>query len=403
MANNKVGVSGYGAVTPYGIGAHKSFSGLLSGETVFSEEHDLNLQNECYTQRKIASVPLAILENYRPDLHPRALATKMTLLSVEEALLMAGFNNDVFIPPERIGIAVTTLESEALEEIAIGQREKKDIGPFLEIANPEFCVNQIRRLTKATGPSVVLSNACASGNHAVAAGVDMILGGEVDVVIVGGGCKIFKSAVTGFHQFRGMATDTCRPFDLNRSGTMLGDGAGVLVLEGIHHAERRGFKPRIALSGYGTSCDAFDMIMQHPDGVGMTLCMERALSMAGVSVGDIQYINAHGTGTAQNDRLETLSIQKVFGPYADNLMVSSTKSLLGHNLYAASATEAVWCCCVLETGIVPGTWNAETPDHECNLDYVRNETRNKKVIHCINNSFGFGGSNASLVFSQINQ
>lgn len=229
----------------------------------------------------------------------------------------------------------------------------------------------------------------------------MIRSGEADVVIVGGGCKIFLSAVVGFHQFTGISADTCRPFDKGRSGTMLGDGAAILVLESESHLRRRGHEAGLSLIGYGTSCDGYDMMAPHPDALGMELAMSRALSMARIEPQQVDYINAHGTGTHQNDRLETLAVRRLFKDHADKILVSSTKSMLGHSLYAASALEALWCCLVLERGMAPPTANFLEQDAECDLDYVVNHARPLAARICMNNSFGFGGSNASTIFAAV--
>jgi 3-oxoacyl-(acyl-carrier-protein) synthase len=362
----------------------------------------LDLIDSYFSQKKIAEIPEdVVIPSGWGDLHPQAHATKLTLLALEEALAQANLTSD--LRQMRVGIAITTLESHILEEIAITTSEPTAIvdSALLDLVDPEYCVRAIRQQTGAAGPALVLSNACASGNHAIAAGVDLIRSGEVDVAIVGGACKIFKSALVGFHQFQGISQDTCRPFSANRSGVMLGDGAGLLILEREDHAQARGIFPKIVITGYGTSCDAYDMMSPHPEGVGMALAMQRALEQAQLQPNAIQYINAHGTGTFQNDRLESLSIRRVFGEYADQLLVSSTKSLHGHSLLAASALEAVWCCCVLEQGQVPPTMNYEEFDEECDLDYVVNQPRVADVVRCMNNSFGFGGSNSSVIFCKI--
>jgi 3-oxoacyl-[acyl-carrier-protein] synthase II len=397
----KICISGYGAITPYGVGAVSSFLGLLQGQDVYQTATGLDLSDSYFTQKKIAEISQGITSSYSEcHVHLQAHATRLTLLAMEEALAHAKLAD---LRPLRVGIAITTLESHVLEEMAVAMSDAATmIDPaVLELADPEYCLRAIRQRTGASGPGMVLSNACASGNHAIAAGADLIRSGEADVAIVGGGCKIFKSALVGFHQFQGISQETCRPFSANRSGVMLGDGAGVLILERDDHARARGVSPAIVLTGYGTSCDAYDMMSPHPDGVGMALAMQRALEQAQLPPDAIQYINAHGTGTFQNDRLETLSIRRVFGDHADRLMVSSTKSLHGHSLLAASALEAVWCCCVLDQGQVPPTMNYEEFDQECDLDYVTNQPRVADVVRCMNNSFGFGGSNSSVIFCKV--
>ncbi len=399
---NEVGITGYGAVTPYGIGASESFSKLVAGEQAYDLEHGLDLASDFYKQKKIASIDIEMLNKFPVgvSIHPEALATKMTIISLLDALSFAEIKIGD-LKKYKVGIVISTLESEALEKLALLDPKDVQFSIYKKIADPEYCVNLIRSITGAKGPSIVVNNACASGNHAISAGYDMISSGEVDIVLTGGGCKIFKSGVAGFHQFQGISLDTCRPFDASRSGTMLGDGAGMMVMESLRHiSKRNGSSPRIVVSGYGASCDAYDMIMPHPEGHGMISCMSRAIEHANLSAADICYINAHGTGTVQNDRLETSSIREVFGEHANKLIISSTKALLGHCLYAASAIEAVWCCCIIDQGIIPGTWNSINKDDECELNYLNNSSKKAQVKHCMNNSFGFGGTNASVIFSK---
>lgn len=389
-------VSAYGAVTSFGQNAQSSFRGLLRGISAFGRSSFLDLGSDYFVQKQIAEV--GCVDTAELGCPFDAQSTAMTLLALDEAWAGAGLPKGGV---ERVGIALTTLESGALESLVQTSDDTRR-SHALELADPEFTLRHVRDRVGGDGPTAVLSNACASGNHAVAAGMEMILAGEADVAVVGGGCKIFQSAMVGFHQFTGVSKDTCRPFDGNRSGTMLGDGAGILILESEAHARRRGHVPRVQVSGYGTSCDSFDMMAPHPEGLGMALAMQRALTMAGLPAPAIGYINAHGTGTWQNDRLETKAIHQVFGEHAKALMVGSTKSMLGHGLYAASALEAVWCCCVLDSGLVPPTANLSTPDPECDLDHVPGPSpRAVDIRHCMNNSFGFGGSNASTVFSRV--
>lgn len=397
-------VSGIGAVTPFGVGALQSYNQLIKGQIAFAQSKYLNLTSDYFQQKNIAEVDIQhinTLLNEYDTIHSEAWATKFTLLAVTEALANAHLENAFDeIDKTRIGIAITTLESEALECLVQATNSEKQ-SEYVDLSHPEYCVRILRNHFGIKGPSLVLNNACASGNHAIAAGFEMIQANEADIVIVGGGCKVFKTAVVGFHQFKGITKEVCRPFDKNRSGTLLGDGAGILVLESNEHAFKRGFSSHIKLLGVGMSCDAYDMSIPHPEALGMKLCMERALANANLIPRDIQYINAHGTGTQANDRLETKAIKEVFGEQAKRLLISSTKALHGHCLYAASAIEAIWCCCVLLQGIVPATVNLKTADEECDLDYVANQSRKTKVNVCLNNSFGFGGANASVVFAKV--
>lgn len=391
-------VSAYAALTPFGGDAVSSYEGLLSGRSAYRVATSLDLSDQYFRQKQFAEMPDAIMAGrVIPFVPEEAKATRLTLWAVEQALRNAGLQ-EKNLADWRIGMALTTLESQSLEELStMGDEMRRGL---LDLADPLYTVNALRAHIDCRGPAVVLSNACASGNHAIAAGMDMINAGEVDLCIVGGACKIFRSAVVGFHQFAGISLDTCRPFDMERSGTMLGDGAGILILERASHALARGHRPKLHVAGYGLSCDSHDMMVPHPDGIGMVMAMERALRSASLAGEAIDYINAHGTGTLQNDRLETKAIRDVFKAHSEQLLVSSTKSQLGHSLYAASALEAVWCCLAIERQIVPPTWNYRHPDPECNLDVVPNAPRTRALRYCMNNSFGFGGANAAVIFGQ---
>lgn len=398
ISEHDILVSAYAALTPLGGDAMSSYEGLLSQRSVYRVATSLDLSDHYFRQKQFAEIPEEIMAGVAIESVPeQAQATRLTLLAVEQALRSAEL-------PEKnladwcIGLALTTLESQSLEKLSTHTEGEKD--GLLDLADPLYTVNALRARLGCRGPAVVLSNACASGNHSIAAGMDMIRSGEVDLCIVGGACKIFRSAVVGFHQFTGISLDTCRPFDLGRSGTMLGDGAGILILERASHAWARGHRPNLHVAGYGLSCDSHDMMAPHPDGLGMVMAMERALQAAGLAGEAIDYINAHGTGTLQNDRLETKAIRDVFQAHVKQLLVSSTKSQLGHSLYAASALEAVWCCLAIERQIAPPTWNYRQPDPECNLNVVPNAPHARAIRYCMNNSFGFGGANASVIFGQ---
>jgi 3-oxoacyl-[acyl-carrier-protein] synthase II len=192
-----------------------------------------------------------------------------------------------------------------------------------------------------------------------------------------------------------------RPFDLNRDGFVLGEGSGMLVLEELEHAKRRGATVYAEITGYGTTADAFRMTDSHPDGRGAIACMQQALADSGLSLTEIGYVNAHGTSTQVNDKVETLALKKVFGEYAYRLPVSSSKSMLGHLIAAAGAVELIITAMALRRGVLPPTINYETPDPECDLDYIPRTAREQRVRHALSNSFGFGGQNISLVVSLI--
>ncbi len=258
------------------------------------------------------------------------------------------------------------------------------------------------------GPQNAVVTACATGTNAIGDAFKIIQRGDAPVVIAGGAeAAICKLGVAGFAVMRALSTrndepeKASRPFDRDRDGFVIGEGAGVLVLEDYEHAKRRGAKIYAEIIGYGMSSDAFHITMPDETGEGAALAMLRALRDAGVSPEEVDYINAHGTSTPLNDKTETLAIKKVFGDHAYKLWISSNKSMIGHLLGAAGAVEAIFTVKSIQEGIVPPTINYENPDPECDLDYVPNQAREKKIEVALSNSFGFGGVNACLVFRKI--
>jgi 3-oxoacyl-[acyl-carrier-protein] synthase II len=257
------------------------------------------------------------------------------------------------------------------------------------------------------GPNYNCLTACAASTQALGEAAELIRAGDAAVMLSGGShSMIHPFGVTGFNLLTALSTSgdqpekASRPFDLNRNGFVLGEGAGVLILEELEHAKRRGARIHAELTGYGTTADAFRMTDSHPDGRGAIACMALALKNASLRPEDIGYINAHGTSTQVNDRVETIAIKQVFGPHAYRVPISSTKSMLGHLIAAAGAVELITCVMAIQRGVLPPTINYETPDPECDLDYIPNQAREKRVDHVLSNSFGFGGQNASVIVSR---
>ena len=238
----------------------------------------------------------------------------------------------------------------------------------------------------------------------------MIRHGDADLMLAGGAhSMIHPFGVTGFNLLTALSTHNeapakaSRPFDLNRDGFVLGEGAGMLVLEELEHAKKRGAVIHAEMTGYGSTADAFRVTDSHPDGRGAIACIGDALKDARLNPEDIGYINAHGTSTQVNDRVETLAIKQVFGDAAYKVPVSSSKSMLGHLIAAAGAVELITCVEAMRRGVLPPTINYETPDPECDLDYIPNEAREKRAAHALSNSFGFGGQNVSLIVSRFKE
>ena len=257
------------------------------------------------------------------------------------------------------------------------------------------------------GLAMSLNSACATGTNAIGEGAERIRHGSAEIMICGGGESVMHPITLAALSNMGAVSSrndeperASRPFDADRDGFLMGEGAGVLVLESLEHAQKRGAPIHAEVVGYGSSCDAFHITAPDEDGAGAALSMRAALEDAGIAPEEIDYINAHGTSTPLNDRTETRAIRQVFGRHADKLPVSSTKSMIGHLIGAAGAVEAIACIMTLQTGVVHPTINYETPDPECDLDYVPNQARETHPRTVLSNSFGFGGHNATLILQK---
>jgi 3-oxoacyl-[acyl-carrier-protein] synthase II len=260
----------------------------------------------------------------------------------------------------------------------------------------------------ARGPNFGIVSACATATHALGEAMHVIRRGDADVMVAGGAeAAVTPFAVASFCSMKAMSTrnddpkTASRPFSLGRDGFIMGEGAGVLVLESLEHAQKRGAKIYCELLGYAASCDAFHITQPDPDGKGLALAMRNALKSAGVAPESIDYLNAHGTSTPYNDKFETLAIKKVFGDHAKKMAISSTKSMTGHLLGAAGGVEAIVCVKALQDQIMPPTINLHEADPECDLDYVPNVARPGKLTTVQSNNLGFGGQNSSIIFRKF--
>jgi 3-oxoacyl-[acyl-carrier-protein] synthase II len=287
-------------------------------------------------------------------------------------------------------------------------RGPRRVSPFvvpMMIAN--MASGQVSILLGAKGPNSAAVTACATGTHAIGDAFKIIERGDADVMIAGGSeAAIVDLALAGFSNAKALSTrndapeKASRPFDKDRDGFVMGEGSGVIVLEALDHALARGARIRAEIVGYGMSGDAYHVTAPHPEGEGAYRAMAAALRDAGIRPEDVDYINAHGTSTDLGDVLETVAIKRLFGEHAKRLAVSSNKSMIGHLLGAAGGVEAVATVKTIEEGILPPTINLETPDPQCDLDYVPNVARPAQVRYALSNSFGFGGHNAVIVLSR---
>ncbi len=277
--------------------------------------------------------------------------------------------------------------------------------PVVELEQePNMPAGHLASMFDAQGPNANCLTACAASSQAIGEAVEMIRRGDADVMLSGGThSMIHPFGVTGFNLLTALSTrndeptKASRPFDRDRDGFVLGEGAAMVILEDLDRAKARGAKIYGEVLGYGSTADAFRITDTHPEGRGAASCIRMALEDAGLSLDQIHYINAHGTSTSVNDKVETLAIKTVFGDQAYKIPVSSTKSMMGHLIAAAGATELIICLKAIETGILPPTINYDTPDPDCDLDYVPNEAREARCDAALSNSFGFGGQNIALI------
>jgi 3-oxoacyl-[acyl-carrier-protein] synthase II len=274
---------------------------------------------------------------------------------------------------------------------------------------PNRPAGHLAGLFNAQGPNMNCLTACAASSQAIGEATELIRRGDVDVMLSGGAhSMIHPFGVTGFSLLTALSTHNedpaaaSRPFDLNRDGFVLGEGSGMLVLEELEHARSRGAHIHGEILGYGSTADAYRITDIHPEGRGATACIKMALKDAGINRDDLQYINAHGTSTKVNDKVETMAVRNTLESDADSTPVSSIKSMMGHLIAAAGSVEAITCLLAIRDNVLPPTRNYETPDPDCNLDYIPNEAREAPVQRALSNSFGFGGQNISLVLSEFN-
>ncbi len=336
--------------------------------------------------------------------------TQYALAATQEAVAQAGLaitdeNRD------RIGVVVGTgiggVETLYENTKTFLVRGPGRISPFMvPMMLPDSPAGMIAIQLGVRGPNLAVVTACATGTNAVGEAAEMIRRGQADVVLAGGSeAAIIPVAIGGMSVMGALSTRNeapsraSRPFDAERDGFVMGEGAAVLVLESAEYAQRRGAQAMAVVRGYGTTNDAYHISAPAENGIGAALCMQAALDHAGLKAEEISYINAHGTSTPLNDLSETIAIKTVFGEAAYQVAISSTKSMTGHLLGAAGAVEAVVCVKAIQTGILPPTINYQTPDPDCDLDYVPNKARTTRVLHVMSNSFGFGGHNATLIFS----
>ncbi len=410
----RIVITGLGVVSPFGDGVAPFWDALKAGRSGVSkvslfDASELNCQVAAECKDFDPTKYMDAKEAKRSDRYTQ-FAVAASKLAMQDSGLVVGENIDAERFGVLIGSGVGGMDTIEKQSRAFIERGPRRVSPFMIpnlLANMSSGVVAIDLGAKGVNFSVV--SACATGTHAIGEALLHLQLGKEDVILAGGSeAAVTSLSFAGFCAMKAMATNfndepsrASRPFDADRCGFVMGEGAGIIVLERYEHALARGAKIYCEVSGYAATCDAYHITSPDVEGRGLSLCLRRTLDDAGVSIDDVDYINAHGTSTPYNDKFETAAIRKVFGASADKLMVSSTKSMTGHLLGAAGAVEAAVCAKVLEEGIVPPTINYENPDPDCDLDYVPNVARQKDVKVAISTNLGFGGHNGALLFKKI--
>ncbi len=400
----RVVVTGLGLVIANGIGVKNAWDALMNGKDGTAELKSFD--TSLYKVHRACEVKDFKLDTVFKNETTANTIHKYTYTAAKEALKDSGLSNISGYDSERFGIAVGTLAGELppFEYLLRNAPEDKANGFDMGVAYtypPSSITTLLSEDFGFEGPNMVSLNACSSGNHTIAWALDLLYEGKVDVMLVGGGELIPQTEFTHFHNLKALAPEKCQPFDKDRKGLVIGEGAGIMVIETLDFASKRNANIYAELNGYGMSCDGHHMTAPHPEGAGAIMAMTNALSMARVSYEDVDYINAHGTGTPLNDIMETLAIKSVFKERAKEIPVSSIKSMIGHTMGAASAIESVVSCLSIKNSAIPPTIHYKTPDPQCDLDYVPNEGREMKVNCVLNNSFAFGGNNVTNIFSKF--
>jgi 3-oxoacyl-[acyl-carrier-protein] synthase II len=406
-------VTGIGLVTPLGIGVEDNWSALTEGRGGIGPITLFDCSG--LATRFAGEVPNFDVGQWLGRREAKSLDRflQFSLIAAELAIADAGLSRFTDEHAERVGCYVGSGFGglSTMERTYAGLAEKGPrygISPFaLAGMLVNLAPGQISIRYNIRGPTFSHVSACSTGAHSIGEAMRVIQRGECDVMICGGAEAVIATLGVGaFNAMRALSTrneepdKASRPFERDRDGFVIGEGAGVLVLEDEAHARARGGRIHAHMLGYGASCDAFHPTAPSPDGEGAQRAMRAALRDARLSPDDIGYVNAHGTATKLNDAIETLAIKGVFADHARRLAVSSTKSMTGHLLGAAGAVECAFSALALERGVIPPTINLDVPDPECDLDYVPNVARQQIVEHALSNSFGFGGANACLVLGR---
>ncbi|MEO5887601.1 MAG: beta-ketoacyl-ACP synthase II [Anaerolineales bacterium] len=410
----RVVVTGMGCISPVGNNVTDTWSAILAGKsgsgmiTLFdASRHKTRFAAE------VKGFDAVALFGQR-EARKMDRFTQFATVAALEALDQSGLKIDE-ANCDRVGILIGTgiggIGTLLDQAEVLRERGADRVSPFLiPMMISDSAAGMLAIRVGARGPNMAIATACASGNNAIGDAVETIRRGSADVMIAGGSeAALVSVAMAGMNVMGALSTrnddpqTASRPFDKERDGFLMGEGAGILILESLEHAHGRGANILAELNGYGTTDDAHHISAPAENGAGAAMSMKLALKNANLNVDDIGYINAHGTSTQLNDKSETAAIKTVFGEQAYAIPVSSTKSMTGHLLGASGAVEAVFSILAMRDGILPPTINYQTPDPECDLDYIPNQPRKASARHAMSNSFGFGGHNATLIFSRFEE
>ena len=410
--SRRVVITGMGALTPLGLSCESSWENVLAGKSAAATIKQFDASE--YSVRIACELPDFDVEAFVDKREARKMdpctqyGVAASLMAWKDSgLADAGFD------PERVGViigsgvgGIQTLEQQHSVLVEKGPRR---ISPFfIPMLIADMPSGTVSIMLGLKGPNFATVSACASGAHAIGIGYRAVQRGEADAVLSGGTeAAVCPMALGGFASMKAISPRNdeperaSRPFDLNRDGFVLGEGAGAVILEELEHARSRGAKIVAEIVGYGATGDAFHITAPAPGGEGSARAMREALKDGAIDPASVDYINAHGTSTPLNDKYETTAIKAVFGDHARKLAVSSTKSMVGHLLGAAGGVELIFTALALKESVIPPTINYETPDPECDLDYVPNQAREEEIKCALTNSFGFGGHNAVIALRRF--
>lgn len=410
MAKRRVVVTGLGAVTPLGNDVETTWKNIVAGKSGIGPLTRLNADD--FPAKVAAEVKDFQVEQFIDKKEARKM-DRFTQYAVA-ASMMAVKDADLQITEENaarvgvwIGSGIGGMETYEEQMKTFLEKGYRRVSPFfVPMMIPDMAAGQVSIMLGAKGINSCTVTACATGTNSIGDAFKVIERGDADVMITGGTeAPIAHMAFAGFSAAKALSFNpdpntACRPFDQHRDGFIMGEGAGIIILEELEHALKRGARIYAEIVGYGATGDAYHITAPAPGGEGGVRAMRQALHDADMRPEDIDYINAHGTSTEYNDKYETMAIKEVFGEHAYKLAVSSTKSMTGHLLGAAGAVEAIFSVLSIYDGVIPPTINYETPDPECDLDYVPNVARKQDVRAVLSNSLGFGGHNATIIFKK---